>query len=88
MTSREFKIWLDGFLTNTNLSDVKVSEGFGNDYNYMTMLKTILDKLKTVIDYGERSNINHITERIVPTTPPNPFTITCEKINDEESNSH
>ena len=83
MTSKEFKIWLEGFLDNTNLKDVKLREGFDSNYNYLTMLKTILNKLETVNDKDNNEcktiNINQLTERIKPTPAPNPFTITCEK---------
>jgi len=81
MTSKEFKIWLEGFLLGLNLEDVQVREVFGSTYNHLTMLKTIDNKLKEVKDL-EENNANTLstllTERIVPVTPPNPFTITCE----------
>tara|TARA_R110001583_G_C5599933_1_gene404451 strand:+ start:925 stop:1173 length:249 start_codon:yes stop_codon:yes gene_type:complete len=77
MTSREFKIWLEGFLENTNLNEVKIRDGYDSSYNYLTMLKTILSKLETVKD---DLNTNILTERIIPTQAPNPFTITCEKL--------
>ena len=81
MTSREFRIWLEGFLENTNLKEVKIRDGYDSSYNYLTMLKTILNKLGTVKDGSDVVNINQVTERIIPTPAPNPFTITCEKIN-------
>ena len=81
MTSREFRIWLEGFLENSNLKDIKIREGYDSSYNYLTMLKTILNKLETVKDENNTININQVTERIIPTPAPNPFTITCEKIN-------
>ena len=81
MTSREFRIWLEGFLENTDLKDIKIREGYDSSYNYLTMLKTILSKLETVKDENNMININQVTERIIPTPAPNPFTITCEKIN-------
>ena len=72
MTSKELGL---------NLEDVQVREVFGSTYNHLTMLKTIDNKLKEVKDL-EENNANTLstllTERIVPVTPPNPFTITCE----------
>ena len=86
MTSKEFKIWLEGFLLGLNLEDVQVRDVFGSTYNHLTMLKTINNKLKGVKDL-EEVNINTLntllTERIVPVTPPNPFTISCEDKNEE-----
>ncbi len=79
MTSREFRIWLEGFLENTDLKGIKIREGYDSSYNYLTMLKTIADKLETVKDDNNTININQVTERIIPTPAPNPFTITCEK---------
>jgi len=81
MTSREFRIWLEGFLENTDLKGIKIRDGYDSSYNYLTMLKTIVDKLETVKDDNNTININQVTERIIPTPAPNPFTITCEKIN-------
>jgi hypothetical protein len=81
MTSREFRIWLEGFLENANLEEIKIREGYDSSYNYLTMLKTILNKLETVKDENNTINMNQVTERIIPTPAPNPFTITCEKIN-------
>jgi len=81
MTSREFRIWLEGFLENTDLKGIKIRDGYDSSYNYLTMLKTIVDKLETVKDDNNTININQVTERIMPTPAPNPFTITCEKIN-------
>jgi hypothetical protein len=80
MTSREFRIWLEGFLENTDLKDIKIRDGYDSNYNYLTMLKTILKKLETIND-EEKININQFTERVIPTPAPNPFTITCEKTN-------
>ena len=86
MTSKEFKIWLEGFLLGLNLEDVQVRDVFGSTYNHLTMLKTINNKLQGVKDL-EEVNINTLntllTERIVPVTPPNPFTISCEDKNEE-----
>ena len=81
MTSKEFKIWLDGFLTPLNLADLEIRKELGPTYNHLTMLKTIYDKLKDVKDLEEvgGKSINSIlTERFVPVTPPNPFEIKCE----------
>ena len=78
MTSKEFKIWLEGFLENTNLKGVKLRDGYDSGYNYLTMLKTISNKLETVNDGYETIDINRITEIPTPTQAPNPFTIICE----------
>lgn len=80
MTTKEFKIWLEGFLTPLNLEDVQISKGAVN-YNHLTMLKTINDKLKEVKEldeFGGKGMNSLLTERFTPPTPPNPFTITCE----------
>ena len=81
MNSREFRIWLEGFLENTDLNDIKLRDGYDSGYNYLTMLKTILNKLETVTDKNNTINVNQVTERLIPTPAPNPFTITCEKTN-------
>ena len=78
MTSKEFKIWLEGFLENTNLKGVKLRDGYDSGYNYLTMLKTIANKLEIVKDGNEKTKHIQITERLIPTPAPNPFTITCE----------
>tara|TARA_B100000287_G_C20133683_1_gene583284 strand:+ start:109 stop:375 length:267 start_codon:yes stop_codon:yes gene_type:complete len=81
MTSKEFKIWLEGFLTPLNLEDIEIRKEFSVNYNHLTMLKTIHDKLKDVKDLNEigGKNINSLlTERLIPVTPPNPFEIKCE----------
>ena len=39
MTSKEFKIWLEGFLTTLNLDDIKIRQEYGTSYNHLTMLK-------------------------------------------------
>ena len=78
MTSKEFRIWLEGFLENTNLKDIKLRDGYDSGYNYLTMLKTISNKLETINDGYDTININQVTERLTPTPAPNPFTITCE----------
>ena len=63
MTSKEFKIWLEGFLLGLNLEDIAVREVFESTYNHLTMLKTINNKLKEVKD-SEEVNINTLlTER-------------------------
>ena len=80
MTSREFRICLEGFLENTNLKDVNLRDGYDSSYNYLTMLKTILDRLEKVNDENNTVNINQFSEKIIPTQAPNPFTITCEKL--------
>tara|TARA_R110000744_G_scaffold159607_1_gene275703 strand:- start:593 stop:853 length:261 start_codon:yes stop_codon:yes gene_type:complete len=79
MTSKEFKIWLEGFLLGLDLDNIEVRDGIGGSYNNLTMLKTINNKLKQVKDQNEsNTNItNLITERLIPITPPNPFTIIC-----------
>tara|TARA_R110000765_G_scaffold12892_1_gene39350 strand:+ start:1063 stop:1320 length:258 start_codon:yes stop_codon:yes gene_type:complete len=78
MTSKEFRIWLEGFLENTNLKNVELRSGIDSGYNYLTMLKTIINKLDTIDDREGISNTNLLTERLIPTPAPNPFTITCE----------
>jgi len=83
MTSKEFRIWLEGFLENTNLKDIELRSGIDSGYNYLTMLKTILNKLETVKDIHDTININQVTERLIPTQAPNPFTITCETKKEE-----
>ena len=81
MTSKEFKIWLEGFLTPLNLENAEIRTDYGAHYNHLTMLKTIHDKLKDVKDLNEmggKSLNNLLTERLIPVTPPNPFEIKCE----------
>ena len=81
MTSKEFRIWLEGFLTPLNLENVEIRTDYGAHYNHLTMLKTIHDKLKDVKDLNEmggKSLNNLLTERLIPVTPPNPFEIKCE----------
>ena len=81
MTSKEFKIWLEGFLTPLNLDDLEIRPSYGANYNHLTMLKTIHDNIKDVKDLdetmGKRMN-NLLTERLIPVQPPNPFEIKCE----------
>ena len=87
MTSKEFKIWLDGFLTPLNLDGVKIRPDYGTSYNHLTMLKTIHNKLKDVNgDEGliVRGPNNILTENLIPAKPPNPFEIKCE--NKKENN--
>jgi len=81
MTSKEFKIWLEGFLTTLNLDNVAIRKEYGTTYNHLTMLKTIHDKLKEVKEldeFGGRGMNSLLTERFTPQTPPNPFEIKCE----------
>tara|TARA_R100000664_G_C2705972_1_gene104539 strand:+ start:166 stop:432 length:267 start_codon:yes stop_codon:yes gene_type:complete len=81
MTSKEFRIWLEGFLTPLNLENAEIRTDYGAHYNHLTMLKTIHDKLKDVKDLNEmggKSLNNLLTERLIPVTPPNPFEIKCE----------
>ena len=81
MTSKEFKIWLEGFLTTLNLENVEIRRDINPNYNNLTMLKTIHNKLKEVNDldeFGGTGMNSLLTERFTPPTPPNPFTITCE----------
>ena len=81
MTSREFRIWLEGFLTTMDLDKVQIRTDINPTYNHLTMLKTIHNKLKEVNDIQERENninSNLLTETFKPTTPPNPFEIKCE----------
>ena len=81
MTSKEFRIWLEGFLTPLNLENAEIRTDYGAHYNHLTMLKTIHDKLKDVKDLNEmggKSLSSLLTERLIPVTPPNPFEIKCE----------
>tara|TARA_R110000782_G_scaffold87049_1_gene168550 strand:- start:221 stop:484 length:264 start_codon:yes stop_codon:yes gene_type:complete len=87
MTSKEFKIWLEGFLTTLNLDNVELRIDINPNYNNLTMLKTIHNKLKEVKDLDEgfdRVSSTLLTERLTRVTPPNPFTITMEPQNKEE----
>ena len=54
MTSKEFKIWLEGFLTPLNLDKMDIRPDYGTHYNHLTMLKTIHDKIKNVRDLKKR----------------------------------
>jgi len=81
MTSKEFKIWLEGFLTTLNLDNIEIRKEYGTTSNHLTMLKTIHDKLKEVKEldeFGGKGMNSLLTERFVPPTPPNPFEIKCE----------
>ena len=69
MTSKEFRIWLEGFLTPLNLENAEIRTDYGAHYNHLTMLKTIHDKLKDVKDLNEmggKSLNNLLTERRIP----------------------
>jgi len=81
MTSKEFKIWLDGFLTPLNLCQIGIREDYGTSYNHLTMLKTIHKKLKDIKEISETEYKTPeilLTERFTPTKPPNPFEIKFE----------
>ena len=81
MTSKEFKIWLDGFLTPLNLENTEVRPEYGAHYNHLTVLKTIHNKMKEIKDLEEglgKPMSSLLTERFVPVTLPNPFEIKCE----------
>ena len=81
MTSKEFRIWLEGFLTSIDLKEIEIR--YSPTYNSLTMLKTISDKLKEVNDVDERLSNTLLTERLIPTPPPpNPFEIKCESKKD------
>ena len=83
MTSKEFRIWLEGFLTTLDLDNMKIRSDISPTYNHLTMLKTIYNKLQEVSDIDERLT-NTLTERFTPTTPPpNPFEIKCETKKEE-----
>ena len=86
MTSKEFKIWLEGFLLGLDLDNIEVRDGMGSSYNNLTILKKINNKLKQVKD-TDNSNTDIttlITERLIPVTPPNPFTIICDSKKEEK----
>ena len=81
MTSKEFKIWLDGILTPLNLEEVEVRNEFGSNYNHLTMLKTIYNKLNEVREINNlesKTETTLLTEIFKHTPPPNPFDIKCE----------
>ena len=84
MTSKEFRIWLEGFLTTLDLDNMNMRSDMSPTYNNLTMLKTINDKLKEVSDVDERLSSTLLTERLMPTPPPsNPFEIKCETKKEE-----
>jgi len=84
MTSKEFRIWLEGFLTTLNLDNMNIRSDISPTYNNLTMLKTINNKLKEVRDGDDRLSGTLLTERFTPTTPPpNPFEIICEDKKEE-----
>ena len=83
MTSKEFKIWLEGFLTTLNLDNVEVRMDISPSYNNLTMLKTIHNKLKEVKDIDEYIDNRLLTEKFTPQMPPNPFEIKCETKKEE-----
>ena len=78
MTSKEFRIWLEGFLTSLNLDNITIRSEMSPTYNHLTMLKTINDKLKEVSDIDAPLSNTLLTEKFTPTIPPNPFEIKCE----------
>jgi hypothetical protein len=85
MTSKEFRMWLEGFLTTLELDKIE-TRNYSPTYNNLTMLKTIHDKLKEVKDLDElggRGMGSLLTERFTPTIPPNPFEIRCENKKEE-----
>ena len=43
MTSKEFRIWLEGFLTSLDLDNINIRGDISPTYNHLTMLKTIND---------------------------------------------
>ena len=84
MTSKEFRIWLEGFLTTLDLDNMNIRSGTSPTYNNLTMLKTINNKLKEVNDVDDRLSNTLLTERFIPTPPPpNPFEIKCETKKEE-----
>ena len=84
MTSKEFRIWVEGFLTSLNLDNVVVRPDISPNYNHLTMLKTISNKLKEVNDIDDRITNTLLTERFTTTPPPpNPFEIKCETKKEE-----
>ena len=78
MTSKEFRIWLEGFLTSLDLDNMNIRSDISPTYNHLTMLKTINDKLKEIRDVDEKLSNTLLTETFIPTPPPNPFEIKCE----------
>ena len=81
MTSKEFRMWLEGFLTTLDLENREIRPDSSPVYNHLTMLKTIYDKLKEVEDlneFGGKGMNSPLIEKFTPLTPPNPFEIKCE----------
>jgi hypothetical protein len=78
MTSKEFRIWVEGFLTNLDLDNINIRDGISPTYNHLTMLKTINNKLKEVNDVDDRFSNTLLTERFTQVPTPNPFEIKCE----------
>ena len=78
MTSKEFRIWLEGFLTTLDLDNMNIRSDISPTYNNLTMLKTINDKLKEVNDRDDRLSNTLLTERFTQVPNPNPFEIKCE----------
>ena len=83
MTSKEFRIWLEGFLTTLNLENIEIRMDISSTYNHLTMLKTIHNKLKEVNDINEHIDNRLLTEKFTPQMPPNPFEIKCETKKEE-----
>ena len=86
MTSKEFRIWLEGFLTSLDLDNINIRGDISPTYNHLTMLKTINDKLKEVKEldeFGGKGMNSLLTERFTPLTPPNPFEIICKDKKEE-----
>ena len=84
MTSKEFRRWLEGFLTTLELDKMNIRGDMSPTYNHLTMLKTINDKLKEVSDVGVSFDNTLLTEKFTPTIPPNPFEIKCETKKEEQ----
>ena len=81
MTSKEFRMWLEGFLTNLNLDNMNIRSDINPRYNSLTMLSTINNKIKEVKDiedFGIKGTGTLLNEQFTPTKPPNPFEIIYE----------
>ena len=48
MTEKSFIKWLRSFLSETDIKNLNLREGFAPTYNHTTILKTISNKLKEV----------------------------------------
>ena len=86
MTSKEFRIWLEGFLTTLNLDNVNIRSDISPGYNNLTMLNTINNKLKEVKDIEEigiKGTGTLLNEQFTPVNPPNPFEIIYETKKEE-----